>query len=95
MLLNAYQTVIEKALGGDSVESFKEAGIEQHRTLGDPIAAFNNSATTTVSFISDILNKNTLTHSYQLTASDISTSKGSSALADGYINHEGSPVMFQ
>ena len=92
---NIYQDLLEKALATDSVRSYKETGIDQHRTLGDPIAALNNSAFTSVSSISDILSKNTLTHSYELTASNISTSIGTGELADGYITKDGTPVMFQ
>ena len=95
MVNNVYQDVVETALGLDGIKTTKDTGIEQHRTAFDPVAGFNNSATTTFSSISDVLSKNTLTHSYELTASNISTSKDSSALADGYITKDGTPVMFQ
>ena len=95
MVNKVIQDQIESALGLDSVKTSKETGIEQHRTAGDIVAALNNSATTTFSSIPDILSKNTLTHSYELTASNISTSKDSTALADGYITNDGTPVMFQ
>jgi undecaprenyl pyrophosphate phosphatase UppP len=75
MVNKVIQDQIESALGLDSVKTSKETGIEQHRTIFDPIAGFNNSATTIVPSISDVLSKNTLTHSYELTASNISTSK--------------------
>ena len=95
MVNNVYQDVVETALGLDGIKTTKDTGIEQHRTAFDPVASLNNSATTTFSSISDVLSKNTLTHSYELTASNISTSKDSSALADGYITKDGTPVMFQ
>jgi hypothetical protein len=95
MVNKVIQDQIESALGLDSVKTSKETGIEQHRTAGDIVASLNNSATTTFSSIPDILSKNTLTHSYELTASNISTSKDSTALADGYITNDGTPVMFQ
>lgn len=92
---NVYQDVVETALGLEGIKTTKDTGIEQHRTAFDPVASLNNSATTTFSSISDVLSKNTLTHSYELTASNISTSKDSTALADGYITKDGTPVMFQ
>ena len=95
MVNNVYQDVVETALGLDGIKTTKDTGIEQHRTAFDPVASLNNSATTIVPSISDVLSKNTLTHSYELTASNISTSKDSTALADGYITKDGTPVMFQ
>lgn len=95
MVNKVIQDQIESALGLNTVKTSKETGIEQHRTAGDIVASLNNSATTTFSSIPDILSKNTLTHSYELTASNISTSKDSTALADGYITNDGTPVMFQ
>ncbi len=52
---NAYQDLVEQALGLDDVKSYKETGIEQVRALGDPIAGFNNSAMTTIPSVSDAL----------------------------------------
>ncbi len=95
MVNKVFQDQIQSALGLDGVKTSKDTGIEQHRTIFDPVASLNNSATTIIPSISDVLSKNTLTHSYELTASNISTSKESSALADGYITKDGTPVMFQ
>ena len=63
---DAYQGLIEKALGLDNVKSVKDTGIEQIRLIGDPVASLNNSATTLTASIDDILSKNTLTHSFRL-----------------------------
>lgn len=95
MVNKVFQDQIESALGLDSVKTSKETGIEQHRTAGDIVSAFNNSATTTFSSISDVLSKNTLTHSYELTASNISTSKDSTAAANGWVNDDKTISLFQ
>ncbi|MFY8159937.1 MAG: hypothetical protein ACOVNU_01280, partial [Candidatus Kapaibacteriota bacterium] len=92
---NVYQDVVETALGLDGIKTTKDTGIEQHRTAFDPVASLNNSATTTFSSISDVLSKNTLTHSYELTASNISTSKGTTAAANGWVNDDKTISLFQ
>ena len=85
---DAYQGLIEKALGLDNVKSVKDTGIEQIRLIGDPVASLNNSATTLTASIDDILSKNTLTHSYDLTASNFSTSKDTTRDANGWTNND-------
>jgi len=92
---NVYQDVVETALGLDGIKTTKDTGIEQHRTAFDPVASLNNSATTTFSSISDVLSKNTLTHSYELSASNISTSKGTTAADNGWVNDDKTISLFQ
>lgn len=95
MVNNIYQDVVETALGLDGIKTTKDTGIEQHRTAFDPVSALNNSATTTFSSISDVLSKNTLTHSYELSASNISTSKGTTSAANGWVNDDKTISLFQ
>ena len=85
---DAYQGLIEKALGLNNVKSVKDTGIEEIRLVGDPVASLNNSATTLTASIDDILSKNTLTHSYDLTASNFSTSKDTTRDANGWTNND-------
>lgn len=92
---SGFEYLIGKGLGLDSVKTPKETGIQQYRTAGDLVAGFNNSATTTIAPISDIIKYKTLTHSYNLTASHYSTSSETTAQANGFINDDKSMSLLQ
>jgi hypothetical protein len=92
---DTFQKIAEKALGLENFKSTKESGIEQIRTFGDPIAGLNNSATTIIAPVADIMSNNTLTHSYQLTASNYSTSKDTTGAANGWVNDDKTISLFQ
>ena len=87
---NKVQDIAEEALGLNNFKSTNETGITEVRAAGDPIAALNNSAVTIVPSISDVLQNKTLTHSYNLTASQFSTSTGAKGYANGFENQDGS-----
>ena len=90
-----FQNVIETALGLDDIKTSKDTGIQQIRAAGDIVAGLNNGAdVTVVPSVSDVLSKNTLTHSYDLTA-QYSTTKDTTQYANGFVNDDKSISLVQ
>ena len=90
-----FQNIIETALGLDDIKTSKDTGIQQIRAAGDIVAGLNNGAdVTVVPSVSDVLSKNTLTHSYDLTA-QYSTTKDTSQYANGFVNDDKSISLVQ
>ena len=89
---NVAQNLLEDTLQLNTVKSTNETKITQYRTALDPVSIFNNSASTSVSSLSEIFENNTLTHSYKLTAKDHSASSETDKFANGFINKDNNSI---